>query len=167
MQFTDKWDAHFKASAAAWLPGVDWKLLKAQCYQESRLDPLAVSPAGAKGLCQFMGGTFNDVGRSLGWVSGASAFDPELSIDGASYYMSKLRYTWRRNRTSDERQPLAQASYNAGTGNILKAQALCANALLWAAISTCLPKVTGEKNTHETRTYVERIAKWFNIMRYQ
>ena len=46
------YDAHFKrhASAINW----DWRLMAAQCYQESAFDPNAVSWAGARGLMQLM-----------------------------------------------------------------------------------------------------------------
>jgi len=111
-----------------------------------------------------MPGTWNDVVRQLG-VTGTPHED--VAIEAGAYYMAKLRQTWRRDRTGDERQPLAQASYNAGTGNILKAQALCGNAKAWQAISTCLHLVTGEANARETKTYVERIAKWRKLMELQ
>ncbi len=42
----------------------DWRLLAAQCYQESTFDPKAVSFAGAKGLMQIMPGTADHLGVS-------------------------------------------------------------------------------------------------------
>lgn len=78
--------------------------------------------------------------------------------------MARLRNTWRRDRSPTERNPLAQASYNAGTGNILKAQARCNDAKLWPAIEPCLEAVTGPQFSHETRTYVQRIGQWWRMM---
>lgn len=78
--------------------------------------------------------------------------------------MAKLRRTWRRDRAILERNELAQASYNAGTGNILRAQAYCGGARLWPAVRACLPLVTGAQNAHETVTYVERIQRWWREM---
>ena len=42
--------------------GWDWRLLAAQCYQESTFDPEAVSWAGAKGLMQIMPKTADHLG---------------------------------------------------------------------------------------------------------
>lgn len=141
-----------------------WKLLKAQCYQESRLIPTAVSPVGAKGLCQFMSGTWADVGRTLSWGAAISAYDPEASIEAASFYMQRLRYQWRRNRNSTERHDVALASYNAGIGNVLKAQTACNSERLWPKISPCMAQITGDKHASETRGYVASIAKWWKMM---
>ena len=44
--------------------GWDWRLLAAQCYQESGFDPQAESWAGAKGLMQIMPATANEMGIS-------------------------------------------------------------------------------------------------------
>lgn len=145
-----------------WWPDLPvWLLWKAQLHQESRLDPAAVSPAGARGLAQFMPGTWRDVSLSLGIVG--SPHD-DIAIEAGAYYMARLRHIWTAERTSLERNALAQASYNAGAGHIIKAQKLCGNARLWHTVSTCLHRVTGEKNAAETRTYVARIAAWWRQM---
>ena len=125
------------------------------------MNPDAVSPAGAKGLAQFMPATWSDVTRELGMHG--SAHD-DLAIDAGAYYMAKLRHVWRKDRAPLARNTLAQASYNAGAGNILKAQAFCGDARLWAAIQHCLPRVTGARNARETTTYVERIDRWWREM---
>lgn len=164
-QFTDKYDAEIQRAVKRWWADYPfWTAWKAQLYQESRLDPKAVSPVGARGLAQFMPGTWNDVARHLGF---AGSPHEDMAIEAGAYYMAKMRYIWRRNRSSGARHPLAQASYNAGAGNIIKAQALCNNARYWPEISACLHLVTGERNAHETKTYVERIARWRKQMELQ
>lgn len=130
---------------------------KAQLYAESRLDPAAVSPVGAAGLAQFMPGTWRDITREM--RLGAVSPHAPIAIEAGAYYMAKLRQVWRANRTAPDRQPLAQASYNAGAGNILKAQEICGGARLWAVIAPCLGHVTG-KHSAETLTYVSRIADY-------
>jgi soluble lytic murein transglycosylase-like protein len=130
---------------------------KAQLYQESRLDPRAVSPVGAAGLAQFMPGTWDQITREL--RLGAVSPHAPIAIKAGAYYMARLRHIWRAGRDPSDRQPLAQASYNAGAGNILKAQQTCGGARLWAAIAPCLGHVTG-RHAAETRTYVERIARY-------
>ncbi|MCC6912458.1 MAG: transglycosylase SLT domain-containing protein [Rhodospirillaceae bacterium] len=160
--FTDKYDRPIQQAVKRWWPDLPvWKLWKAQLYQESRLDPAAVSPAGARGLAQFMPATWREIARQLDL--GGSPHD-EIAIDAGAYYMAKLRRTWRRDRSSLERNQLAQASYNAGAGNILKAQSYCGGARLWPAVRECLPLVTGAGHTRETITYVERIERWWREM---
>lgn len=163
--FTDRFDSQIQASTKRWWPDLPyWKLWKAQLAAESGLRPDVCSAAGACGLAQFMPSTWADMERALGWPKGASRFTPDLAIDGGAYYMRQLRRTWTTNRPTIERNKLAQASYNAGTGNILKAQRFCGNALLWGSIVECLPMVTGDKNAAETRGYVQRIARYWAVM---
>lgn len=139
----------------------DWRQLKAQYIQESRLDPNAVSPVGAQGICQAMPGTWTEITRELRWGA-ISPFVARNCILGGAYYMQKMRYVWRAPvRTEPERHQLALASYNAGAGSIIKAQRICKNAPTWDMISVCLPQVTGRKNTTETVTYVTRIGGWY------
>lgn len=153
-----------KAIKEHWPDYPDWKLWKAQLFQESTLDPLARSKSGAKGLAQFMPKTWSDITRQLGW-SGISAIQAGPAIEAGAFYMAKLRHQWRRsNRTMPERHKLAEASYNAGIGNILAAQTKCENATLWADISACLIKITGPVKSQETLTYVQRIAQWRVMM---
>lgn len=137
---------------------------KAQLYQESRLDPSAVSPVGAAGLAQFMPGTWQDVIKRLGYPKGVSPHEAKFAIEAGAYYMATLRRSWSAKRPELDRHELAQASYNAGLGNILKAQKLCGGARHYPDIITCLPKVTGKDNARETSTYVERIRKWFQML---
>lgn len=162
----DRYDAEIERAVKRWWPELPipawWK---AQLYQESRLRPDAVSPVGARGLAQFMPGTWDDMLRELRWSPATSPHDP-IAIQAGAYYMAKLRRTsWSgRGRPVIEAHRLAQASYNAGTGNVLRAQRACANARDWHEIAPCMHMATGERNAHETRTYVERIARWFRAL---
>lgn len=146
------------------MPGTDWRLLKAQGYQESLLNPFAVSPAGAKGLMQFMPGTWNEVSGELESVRLNAIMVPEVSIIAGAYYMRKLNKYWSSPRPEMDRYMLALASYNAGAGNLTKAQRACGGKLLYAEIISCLPQITGSYST-ETITYVERIVgRWWPRM---
>jgi len=119
---------------------------------------------GARGLAQFMPGTWRQISGELG-ISG----DPhsENAIEAGAYYMAKLRRSWKAERAALERNQLAQASYNAGIGNVLKAQARCMDARLWPDISPCLESVTGPRNAHETITYVTRIGAYWKQLELQ
>jgi len=146
-----------------WLPGLDWRLLKAQLYQESLLKPYAVSPVGAKGLGQFMPGTWADVSTAMGFA-GVSVFSEHHNIQASAYYMARLRKGWSSPRPEKDRHSLAMASYNAGFGNLLKAQKLCGGKRTYDGISKCLPAVTGH-HSKETLTYVRRIWRFFLRMK--
>lgn len=139
------------------------EILKAQLYQESLLNPNAVSHVGASGLGQFMPATWGEVSRQLGY-EGVSVFSTAHNIDAAAYYMSGRLRMWSSPRPISDRLSLGWACYNAGCGWILKAQKLCGNQNLYNEIIECLPKVTG-KHSKETMTYVERIWRWWLEMK--
>jgi len=160
--YPDRYDRDIEQAADMYLPGVDWRLLKAQYYQESRLDPAAVSPVGAAGIAQFMPGTWAEVSRQIG--SGQiSPHMAEPAIEAGAYYMAQLRKRWSAPRSEADRHSLALASYNAGLGNILKAQKLAGGAPDYAQIIKRLPEVTG-RHAKETTTYVMRIWGYWTQM---
>ena len=160
--FPDTYDRDLKRATEMYLPGMDWRLLKAQLYQESWLKPDVVSPVGARGLGQFMPATWEEVSRELGFV-GVSPHSPQHAIEAAAYYMAKQRSGWSFPRPEHDRHSLAMASYNAGFGNILKAQTLSGGELLYTPIIERLPDVTGHYSA-ETMTYVERIWQYWIMM---
>ena len=83
---------------------VSASLLAAQLYVESGFNPFAVSPAGARGIAQFMPGTARAYGL-------ADPFDPGAAIQAQGRLMRDLL---RRFGTV----PLALAAYNAGPGAV-------------------------------------------------
>jgi len=156
-----KYDALIKAAQKKHLPGVDWRLLKAQLTQESGLNPRAVSPAGAQGIAQFMPNTWPEIRNELGYEKTSTAFDENLAIPAAAYYMSKLAHSWTAERPEADRYCLALASYNAGFGNLLKAQKYANGAVEYYPIIEQLHRVTGHKNSQETTEYIQKIFKIF------
>lgn len=159
---TDRYNADIERAARLYLPGWDWRWLKAQYYQESRLNPGAVSRAGAVGIAQIMPGTWADQAPGLGYGA-VSPHVAEAAILVGAAYMARLRRTWHAERTETDRRELAQASYNAGAGNILRAQRACGDARNWPEISRCLPQITGA-HAAETITYVQRIRRWYVVL---
>lgn len=94
--------AAFIAAGAKY--GVAPELLAAVAKQESNFNSRAVSPAGARGLMQFMPGTARQYG-----VDTSSAAS---SIDGAARMLRDLLARF------DGKTNLALAGYNAGPGNV-------------------------------------------------
>lgn len=73
-----------QAASAYGRYGIDWALLAAQGWHESRWNPKAVSSAGAQGIAQFMPGTWE------GWGGGGDPFDPVDAIPAQAKHMSYL-----------------------------------------------------------------------------
>jgi membrane-bound lytic murein transglycosylase F len=99
-----------------------------------------------------MPGTWSEMSKGLGIT--ASVFNPKANSYVAAYYMGRLERQWTSERPLREKQKLAQASYNAGFGNILKAQKQCNGALFWRDIEPCL-------GYHETSVYVRKIEFYY------
>jgi membrane-bound lytic murein transglycosylase F len=97
----------------------DWRLLAAQCYQESTFDPRAVSFAGAKGLMQIMPGTADHLG-----VSRSKLYEPEANIAAAVKYIAELEQSFSDIRGRSERTKFVLAAYNGGGFHIRDAMAL-------------------------------------------
>lgn len=161
--FSDRYDARIAGAVDLYWPDFPfWLAWKAQLFQESRLDPDAISPVGAAGLAQFMPGTWKMMVAEMRLGLNASPHS-ETAIEAGAYYMAKLRRQWSAPRPQTDRHKLAAASYNAGLGHLLTAQRLCGNRNLYIDIIRCLPRVTG-RHSEETITYVQRIWKWWRLM---
>lgn len=126
------YDSYFKEAAAS--IGWDWKLIAAQCYQESGFDPNAVSWAGASGLMQIMPNTAAHLG-----LPQESIFRPAENVAAAARYLAQLQKQYRDVAAPAERVKFVLASYNAGPGHVNDAQALARkhgrNAHSWDDVS--------------------------------
>ncbi len=111
------YDEHFKKGARS--PGWYWRLIAAQCYQESGFDPQAVSWAGAKGLMQIMPGTADEFGLAEEHI-----FSPSHNISTAASLIRKLNQHFSDIRNREERMKFVLAAYNGGAGHVRDAMAL-------------------------------------------
>jgi soluble lytic murein transglycosylase-like protein len=98
------WERHaiqelIREAAAAY--GLDPALVRAVVWVESRYNPYAVSPRGARGLMQLTADTAREVGVT-------NPFDPRQNVFGGVKYLSRLI------KRHDGDLALALASYNAG-----------------------------------------------------
>ena len=104
--------------------------LCAQVRQESVFVPDAVSPAGARGLTQFMRPTWGDIGPLVSCPEWDQAMDPECSLLAQRTYMSQLnRSRICQGTNPDEPLQIALACYNGGSGWRRKERRLCAGPL--------------------------------------
>jgi soluble lytic murein transglycosylase-like protein len=157
------YDALIKSAVLRFMPpGFDWLRCKAQFYQESQLDPKAVSPVGAKGIGQLMPDTQAELWKELSFPAAADVFDPYYNILASVRYDAKMWAEWKNpNRRYADRWCLMLASYNAGIGNMVEAQKAADGALDYASIIHALPEITGNANAAQTRTYVEKIEGYY------
>ncbi len=169
-----KWDQLFINYAPT--AGCDWRLLAAQCYQESTFDPQARSWAGACGLMQIMPGTADHLG-----LARDKMFDPEANVAAAARYIAELSGMFRDVADRRERINFVLASYNGGAFHIRDAMALTekygGNKYRWTDVSRYVlllqqeqyyrdPVVKhGYMRGSETADYVNRIQQRFNDYR--
>jgi hypothetical protein len=92
--------------------GVDADLINAVIWVESRFDPEAKSPAGARGLMQLMPATAAYLAKQLGERS-PRAYDPEFNVRAGALYLAEMI-----SKFGEERY--AVAAYHAGPGNVKK-----------------------------------------------
>jgi soluble lytic murein transglycosylase-like protein len=168
----------------------DWLQIKAQMLQESttgrgaqrRVDPRAQSSPGARGLMQIMpatglvdlalyGKASEDELRAKkreaeadGW---ARFFDPETSIRAGLEYMVRQQRFFRDVVSPIPRWFFCLAAYNAGAGNVIRAQRE-ARGLDWDGsdyhmMAACLPRITGQ-HAAETLVYVTRILEYYKAL---
>lgn len=112
-----RYDALFQkyAPVARW----DWRLLAAQCYQESTFDPQARSWAGACGLMQIMPATATHLG-----LPHSQIFEPEPNIAAAAKYIAQLTTHFNDIPERNERCYFVLAAYNGGFFHIRDAMSL-------------------------------------------
>lgn len=111
------YDGHFQEAADS--IGLDWMLIAAIAYTESRFDSTAVSNVGARGVMQMMPRTLDglDVPDSL-------HTDNRHNIHASARYLKSLFNMFRSIKDHDERINFVLASYNAGYGHIRDAMRL-------------------------------------------
>jgi len=97
----------------------DWRLMAAQCYQESTFDPDALSWAGARGLMQIMPATADHLHLSRSQMN-----DPEQNIAAAARYLHELEESFADVHNRYERQNFVLAAYNGGAHHIRDAMRL-------------------------------------------
>ncbi len=103
----------FKAAAAQ--HGLDWRLLAAIGYQESKWDPQAISPTGVRGLMMLTeqtATTFDIDDRT----------DASQSIHGGARYLAHILEKLPADIQGQDRLWFALAAYNIGYGHLLDAR---------------------------------------------
>ena len=156
---------------AAELHGLDWRLLAAMGYQESKWDPAAVSFAGARGLMQM-------TDETAVRVAAGDRHDPRSSIFAGAKYLALLQRTIPPRIPEPDRTWLAVAAYNAGIGHVedarILAQGAGRNPDSWDEVRNFLPLLSQERWYTRTKRgyargwepvrYVENVQAYLNIL---
>lgn len=109
------YQAWFQEAAAE--TGIDWRLLAAIGYQESRWNEAAVSPTGVQGVMMLTAETATRVGIQ-------DRADARQSILGGARYLRVVEETIPRRIPEPDRTWLALAAYNVGYGHLEDARVL-------------------------------------------
>jgi membrane-bound lytic murein transglycosylase MltF len=136
---------------------MDWMLMAAQGYQESRLDQSARSHVGAIGVMQVMPATGKDLR-----VGDITKIDPNIHA-GVKYIRSIIdRYYANEPMTDLDKGLFAFAAYNAGPARIRQlrreAAARGLDANVWF---NNVERIASERIGRETVTYVSNIYKYY------
>ncbi len=102
------WTAHIARLAQRY--DLSPSLLEALVWQESRWNPRAISPVGAKGLAQLMPGTARDMG--------VNPDDPLANLEGGARYLRLMLNMFGGDLEK------ALAAYNAGPARVAKANGI-------------------------------------------
>lgn len=126
---------------------IDKALVYAITYQESRFNPMAVSPAGAVGLMQLMPeAAARAAGDDKLKADMSPLFDPAFNLRVGQDY-----FTWLLERGVGYDLLRAVAAYNGGPGTLQKTAQMLGDEADSLMIIECLPSL-------ETRNYVEKVV---------
>lgn len=161
-----RYQALFQSSAQK--HGMDWHLLAAIAYQESRWQPLAVSPTGVQGMMMLTA----DTASYMGVTDRTNV--PQSIRGGAAYYKMVLNELPSSVREPD-RTWMALAAYNMGPAHITRARAHAAragdDANKWMVVSRHLRDM-GQEAKKQGRTlqvgqaldYVQQVRRYYDAL---
>jgi membrane-bound lytic murein transglycosylase F len=159
---------------AATQTGLDWRLLAAIGYQESKWDPRAQSGVGATGVMMLTADTAHALGIR-------DRTNPEQSIFAGARYLAQLRAMIPERVPEPDRTWLTVAAYNVGFGHLEDAriitQALGKNPDSWPEVRERLPLLAQERWYERARRgyargwepvqFVDRIQRYLTLLEWQ
>jgi membrane-bound lytic murein transglycosylase F len=151
--------------------GVEWRLLAAMAYQESRWDPRAVSFTGVRGMMMLTEATAAELGVQ-------DRVDVRQSIDGGARYLLAVKEKIPARIGEPDRTFMALAAYNVGYGHLEDARVLTQrhgkNPDLWADVREYLPLLSDERwypmlkrgyaRGREPVTFVRNIRGYYDML---
>lgn len=165
----DHWKSYFKQAGQQY--GLDWRLLAAVGYQESRWNEKAISPTAVRGIMMLTRSTAKRMGVD-------NRRDPQQSIDGGAHYLVELRTRLPEAVKPPDRTWFAMAAYNIGLGHVLDARRLLEAAgrdpNVWVNLREALGWLSEKRYLDDTRygyaqgkqaaAYVSNIRAYYDIL---
>ncbi|MGP8034966.1 MAG: membrane-bound lytic murein transglycosylase MltF [Steroidobacteraceae bacterium] len=167
-----RYRAWFEEAAAQ--VGLDWRLLAAIGYQESKWDPRAASDEGAQGLMMLTADTAQAMGIK-------DRDDPQQSIFAGARYLTQVRQMIPDRIPEPDRTWLMIAAYNVGFGHLEDAriitQSLGKDPDSWTEVREELPLLAqgrwysrarrGYARGWEPVQFVDRIQRFLTLLEWQ
>lgn len=159
--------------AAQQITGIDWRLIAALAYQESKWDPEATSPTGVRGIMMLTEETADRLKVS-------NRLDPHESILAGARYVNLLKDMQAEEVKEPDRTWLALASYNIGPGHFNAARSIAkqvgADPSTWYDMKRVLPLLakpkyyehlkSGRARGGEAVILVENVRNYYDILAY-
>lgn len=159
----------FQAAQAT--TGIDWRLIAALAYQESKWDPLATSFTNVRGMMMLTGETADRMGVN-------NRLDPDQSIRAGARYLAILRDELPDEIKEPDRTWLALAAYNLGMGHLNGARTFARqmkrDSTSWYDMKKVLPLMSrpeyyshlksGPARGGEAVILVENIRNYYDIL---
>lgn len=153
---------------------LDWRLLAAIGFQESRWRSRAVSPTGVRGIMMLTLNTAKSVGVT-------NRIDAKQSIFGGAKFFDRLTRVIPDYIPEPDRMWFTIAAYNVGSGHLQDARKLTErlgfNPDSWLDVMTHLPLLEdpkfyaelefGKARGKEPVQYVQNIRRYYDILRWQ
>jgi membrane-bound lytic murein transglycosylase F len=153
--------------------GVDWRLLAAIGYQESKWNPKAESPDGALGVMMLTAETAGELGVT-------DRTNPQQSIFGGAKYFATVKEKIPERIPEPDRTWLAVASYNVGFGHLEDARVLTQsrgkNPDSWSDVRDHLPLLAQERYYAKAKRgyargwepvqFVDRVQRFLTLLEW-
>ena len=160
--------------SAASEAAMDWRLLAAISYQESRWNPLARSRTGVRGFMMLTLPTAREVGVN-------NRLDAEQSLRGGASYFKYLKARLPAEIEDPDRSWFALAAYNIGFGHLEDARQIAiergGSGNNWYELKQALPLLTQKKWYSKTRYgyargyeavhYVQNIRHYYHVLSWR
>ena len=167
---------HFRTQfqAAQATSGIDWRLLAALAYQESKWDPLATSFTNVRGMMMLTEDTADRMGVN-------NRLDPAQSIRAGARYLVAMKDELPDDIPEPDRTWLALAAYNLGMGHMNGARTFAKqmkrDSTSWYDMKKVLPLMSqpeyysrlksGPARGGEAVIMVENIRNYYDILSRQ
>jgi len=153
---------------------IDWHLLAAMAYQESRWNPKATSPTGVRGMMMLTKPTARELGVD-------NRLDVTQSLRGGARYFKDIMRRLPKRIQQPDRTWMALAAYNIGPGHLEDVRVLTeeqgGDPNLWQDVMARLPLLQQSRYYKNTRygyargqeavTLVQNIRHYYSILAWQ